>query len=55
MNRRFLGIKLSTYLFALLSVVCAIVFWLYAKSVGSGAGDAAGAFSVAFMRLLRIL
>ena len=55
MNRRFLGIKLSTYLFALLSVVCAIVFWLYAKSVGGAAGDVTGAFSVAFMRLFSIL
>lgn len=51
MNRRFLGIKLSTYLFALLSVVCAIAFWLYAKSANS----ASAAFSVAFMRIVGIL
>lgn len=33
MNKKILGIKLSTYLFAIVSVVCAIIFWLYTKGV----------------------
>ena len=33
MNRKIFGIKLSTYLVMIVSVVCAIVFWLYAKGV----------------------
>ncbi len=29
MGKKFLGIKLSTYLILLLSLVCAVIFWLY--------------------------
>ena len=29
MGKKFLGIKLSTYLVLLLSLVCAVIFWLY--------------------------
>ena len=32
-GKRFLGIRIGSYLMALLSIVCAVIFWLYVKIV----------------------
>ena len=45
MGRKILGIKLSTYLMILLSLVCAVIFWLYVNvnSLNVGAETAVAA------------
>lgn len=50
MDKKFLGIRLGTYLFALLSVICAVLFWLFAKSVNSEPSEPAAGY--AFLGLL---
>ncbi len=54
MNKKILGIKISTYLFAVISVVCAVVFWLYAKSVNIESSETASAVSMWLSSLFRI-
>ena len=47
MNKRFLGIKLSTYLIVICCAAAAVLFWLYVKYIET---TPAGADAVAFVR-----
>jgi flagellar basal body-associated protein FliL len=44
MNKKILGIRLGTYLCVILSVICAVLFWLYAKAVNATPQSSAFAF-----------
>ncbi len=39
MDKKIFGIKIGTYLSVLLSLVCAVVFWLYVNIVDLNAED----------------
>ena len=40
MNKKFLGIKLSTYLTVICSAIAAVLFWLFVKYTETNAPDA---------------
>lgn len=44
MNKKILGIRIGTYLCVILSVISAVLFWLYAKAVNATPPASAFAF-----------
>ncbi len=50
MDKKIFGIKLGTYLTVLLSLVCAVIFWLYVKIVPQ---DALSSMSAVVTNVLR--
>lgn len=48
MNKKILGIRIGTILSVILSLITAVVFWLFVKYSESGAENASVAFSSFF-------
>ena len=51
MNKKFLGVKLSTYLTVICSAIAAVLFWLFVKYIETNAPVAEAV--VAFARSLK--